>query len=76
MLDKLNEFQIEIMKRGGNKLLDNLLNKYKIDKNQMVKMILYNSRLLEYHREYLYNKLAGKEDPKPPNKFVSTKIMS
>ena len=76
MLDKLNEFQIEIMKRGGNKLLDNLLNEYKIDKTQMDKLILYSSRLLEYHRDYLYNKLAGKDDPKPPNKFDSTKIMS
>jgi hypothetical protein len=76
MLDKLNEFQVELMKRGGNKLLDNLLNEYKIDKNKTDKLILYSSRLLEYHRDYLYNKLAGKDDPKPPNKFDSTKIMS
>ena len=76
MLDKLNEFQVEIMKRGGNKLLDNLLNEYKIDKNQMDKLLLYSSRLLEYHRDYLYNKLAGKDDPKPPSKFDSNKIMS
>ena len=76
MLDKLNEFQIEIMKRGGNKKLDNLLEEYKIDKNKTDKLILYSYRLLEYHRNYLYNKLAGKDDPKPPSKFDSTKIMS
>ena len=76
MLDKLNEFQIEIMKRGGNKKLDNLLEEYKIDKNKTDKLILYSYRLLEYHRDYLYNKLAGKDDPKPPTKFDSTKIMS
>ena len=76
MLDKLNEFQIEIMKRGGNKKLDNLLEEYKIDKNKTDKLILYSYRLLEYHRDYLYNKLAGKDDPKPPSKFDSTKIMS
>ena len=76
MLDKLNEFQIEIMKRGGNKKLDNLLEEYKIDKNKTDKLILYSYRLLEYHRDYLYNKLAGRNDPKPPSKFDSTKIMS
>ena len=76
MLDKLNEFQIEIMKRGGNKKLDKLLGEYNIDKNKMDKLLLYSSRLLEYHRDYLYNQLAGKEAPKPPNKFDSTKIMN
>ena len=34
MLDKLNEFQIEIMKRGGNKKLDKLLIEYNIDKKR------------------------------------------
>ena len=76
MLDKLNEFQIEIMKRGGNKKLGDLLEEYKIDKNKTDKLILYSYRLLEYHRNYLYNKLAGKDDPKRPSKFDSTKIMS
>ena len=76
MLDNLNEFQIEMMKRGGNKKLDNLLEEYKIDKKKTDKLILYSYKLLEYHRDYLYNKIAGKDDPKPPSKFDSTKIMS
>ena len=76
MLDKLNEFQLEIMKRGGNKKLDELLKEYKMDKNKMDKLLLYSSKLLEYHRDYLYNELAGKDDPKPPTKFDSTKVMS
>ncbi len=76
MLDKLNEFQIEMMKRGGNKKLENLLEEYKIDKKKTDKLILYSYKLLEYHRDYLYNKIAGKDDPKPPSKFDSTKIMS
>jgi hypothetical protein len=76
MLDKLNEFQIELMKRGGNKKLDKLLEEYKIDKNKIDKLLLYSSRLLEYHRDYLYNKLAGKDDPKPPTKFDSNKVMN
>ena len=76
MLDKLNEFQVEIMKRGGNKLLDKLLNEYNIDKNNMDKLLLFSSRLLEYHRDYLYNKLAGKDDPKPPTKFDYNNHMS
>ena len=76
MLDKLNEFQIELMKRGGNKKLDQLLEEYKIDKNKIDKLILYSTRLLEYHRDYLYNKIAGKDDQKPPLKFDSNKVMS
>jgi hypothetical protein len=76
MLDKLNEFQIAIMKRGGNKQLNKLLKEYKVDKNKIDKLILYSSQLLEYHRDYLYNKLAGKKDPKPPTKFDSNKIMN
>ena len=76
MLDKLNEFQIEIMKIGGNKKLNHLLEEYKIDKNKIDKLIMYSSRLLEYHRDYLYNQLAGKDEPKPPNKFDATKIMT
>ena len=76
MLDKLNEFQIAIMKRGGNKQLNKLLKEYKVDKNKIDKLILYSSQLLEYHRDYLYNKLAGKNDPKLPTKFDSNKIMN
>ena len=76
MLDSLNEFQIEIMKRGGNKKLDLLLQQYNIDKKKIDKLILYSSKLLEYHRDYLYNKLAGKKDPKPPTKFEANKIMN
>ena len=76
MLDKLNEFQIEIMKRGGNKKLDKLLIEYNIDKKKIDKLLLYSSKLLEYHRDYLYNKLAGKNDPKPPTKFDANKIMN
>ena len=76
MLDKLNEFQLEIMNRGGNKKLDKLLTEYKIDKNSIDKLLLYSSKLLEYHRDYLYNELAGKDDPKPPTKFDASKIMN
>ena len=76
MLDKLNEFQIEIMKRGGNKKLDKLLIEYNINKKKIDKLLLYSSKLLEYHRDYLYNKLAGKSDPKPPTKFDANKIMN
>ena len=75
MLDKLNEFQIAIMKRGGNNKLNKLLKEYNVDKKKIDKLILYSSKLLEYHRDYLYNKLAGKKDPKPPTKFDSNKIM-
>ena len=75
MLDKLNEFQIAIIKRGGNNKLNKLLEEYNVDKKKIDKLILYSSKLLEYHRDYLYNKLAGKKDPKPPTKYESNKIM-
>ena len=76
MLDKLNEFQIETMKRGGNKKLNKLLEEYNVNKKKIDKLILYSSKLLEYHRDYLYNQLAGKEKPKPPTKFDANKIMN
>ena len=75
MLDKLNEFEIEIMKIGGNKALDNLLQSYNFDKNKMDKLILYSTRLLEYYRDFLYNKLAGKEEPQKVSKFSANDVM-
>lgn len=72
MLDQLNEFQIEILKTGGNKRLKDLLIKYKIDINKCDNLILFSSRLLEYHRNCLYNNLAGKNLPEEPSFFSKT----
>ena len=75
-IDKLNEFQIEIMKIGGNKKLKELLSKYNIDIKNIDFLELFSSNLLEYHREYLYNKLSGKNEPKIPSKFEALKTMT
>ena len=67
LLDNLNEFEINLMKLSGNKRLKGLLNLYKVDFNKDEKYLLFSSQLLEYYRNVLYNKLAGKAPPKPPN---------
>ena len=75
-IDKLNEFQVEIMKIGGNKKLKELLSKYNIDIKKVDLLELFSSNLLEYHREFLYNKLAGKNEPNIPSKFEALKTMT
>ncbi len=67
LLDNLNEFEINLMKLSGNKRLKGLLNLYKVEFNKDEKYLLFSSQLLEYYRNVLYNKLAGKAPPKPPN---------
>ena len=75
-IDKLNEFQVEIMKIGGNKKLKELLSKFNIDMKNVDYLELFSSNLLEYHREFLYNKLAGKDEPNIPSKFDYMKTMT
>ena len=75
-IDKLNEFQVEIMKIGGNKKLKELLSKYNIDIKKVDLLELFSSNLIEYHREFLYNKLAGKNEPNIPSKFEALKTMT
>ena len=67
LLDNLNEFEINLMKLSGNKRLKGLLKLYKVEFNKDEKYLLFSSQLLEYYRNVLYNKLAGKAPPKPPN---------
>ena len=75
LLDELNEFEISLMKLGGNKRLKGLLNLYKVDFNPDEKYLLFSSQLLEYYRNILYNKLAGKVAPKPPNQSKCLDMM-
>ena len=75
LLDELNEFEISLMKLGGNKRLKGLLNLYKVDFNPDEKYLLFSSQLLEYYRNVLYNKLAGKVAPKPPNQSKCLDMM-
>ena len=63
------------MKLGGNKRLKGLLNLYKVDFNPDEKYLLFSSQLLEYYRNVLYNKLAGKVAPKPPNQSKCLDMM-
>ena len=75
LLDNLNEFEINLMKLSGNKRLKGLLKLYKVDFNKDEKYLLFSSQLLEYYRNVLYNKLAGKAPPKPPNQSKCLDMM-
>lgn len=69
MLDNWSDSQIEIMKCGGNKNLQELLDIYKIDKTKVNKEILYNSRLLDFYRKYLKTKVNNSHlDQTAPSK--------
>lgn len=54
LIDKWNETQISFLKVGGNKRLRELLNLYEIPKSTTPDVI-YNSKLLEYHRNQIKN---------------------
>jgi hypothetical protein len=45
------------MKNGGNKPLMDLLEVYGIDRKNIKREILYNSRLLDFYRKLVYFKL-------------------
>ena len=56
-LDAWNENQIKMMRLGGNKNCRKLLEKYEIDKNKVNKTILYHSKIMNYYRIFLKNKV-------------------
>ena len=56
-LDSWNENQIKMMRLGGNKNCRKLLEKYEIDKNKVDKTILYHSKIMNYYRIFLKNKV-------------------
>jgi len=56
-LDTWNENQLNFMKIGGNKNCRKLLEKYGIDKNKVNKNILYHSKIMNYYRNFLKNKV-------------------
>ena len=75
ILDKFNEYQFEMLKISGNKKLKDLLTEYKIDMKQVDRLILFSSKLLEYHRNVLYNKLTGKREPEKIDPEYALEIM-
>ena len=75
ILDKFNEYQFEMLKISGNKKLKDLLTQYKIDTKQVDRLILFSSKLLEYHRNVLYNKLTGKREPEKIDPEYALEIM-
>ena len=76
-LDHWNDNQIEIMKCGGNKNLQELLDIYEIDKTKVDKDILYNSKLLDFYRKYLKTKVNNSQlDQTAPRKEDALTIAS
>jgi hypothetical protein len=66
LIDKWNETQISFLKVGGNKRLRDLLNMYEIPKSTPVEVI-YNSKLLNYHRNQIKNDIANGSQLIMPN---------
>jgi hypothetical protein len=58
IIDKWNETQITFLKVGGNKRLRELLNLYEVP-TSTPKENLYNSKLLEYHRNQIKNDVTN-----------------
>ena len=75
ILDKFNEYQMELLKISGNKRLKDLLQEYKVEYHDMDKLMLYSSKLLEYYRNVLYNKLTGKREPEKLHPNYAMEIM-
>lgn len=50
-IDSWNEEQIKYLATGGNTRLNLLLELYNIDKKKTHRVILYNSKVIEYHRQ-------------------------
>ena len=75
ILDKFNEYQMELLKIAGNKRLQDLLQEYKVEYHDMDKLMLYSSKLLEYYRDVLYNKLTGKKEPEKLQQNYAMEIM-
>ena len=74
-LDSLNEFQVELLKIGGNLRLNQLLLQFKINKKKQDNLLLFGSRLLDYYRDLLYNKLANKPAPNMIKTKEAMKLM-
>lgn len=75
VLDKFNEYQFEMLKISGNKRLKDLLSEYHINMKEVDRLILFSSKLMEYHRNVLYNKLTGKREPEKIDPEYALEIM-
>ena len=55
--DNWTEYQIEFMIQGGNKQLKELLKTYSFDNQSMTCEKFYKTKIMEYYRKYLKNKV-------------------
>lgn len=66
--DNWTENQIEFMRQGGNKKLNELLQKYNFDKKSIIREKFYQTKIMEYYRKYLKNKVEKKDyNESPPS---------
>lgn len=65
--NKWNDSYLKIMKISGNKKLSDLLQYYSVPKSTK-REILYNSKLIGYHRALIKSELLGTSKPKAPSK--------
>lgn len=65
-IDKWNDTQINCMKVGGNRRLEELLTKFEVPRKTSPK-ILYSSKLLEYHRHQIKSDVNKGKQITPPS---------
>jgi hypothetical protein len=65
-IDTWNDNQINMMKFGGNRNLQELIDVYQVDMKKVNKTSLYNSRLLDFYRKHLKAKVNGEKFEKEP----------
>ena len=76
ILDKFNEYEIAVVKNGGNLKLAELLKEYGIeDFSNINRLIVFSSKLLEYYRNCIYNQLNAKQAPEKPDKEYALEPM-
>jgi hypothetical protein len=76
-IDTWNDNQITMMRIGGNKRLKELLDLYNINKSKIEKSVLYNSRLLHFHRQVLKSNVNKENvDREPPTKEEALKSIN
>jgi ADP-ribosylation factor GTPase-activating protein 1 len=57
--DKWSDYQLEFMKIGGNKKLKDFLQLYSFDTKQLSAEQLYHTKIMEFYRKDLKNKVEG-----------------
>ncbi|MCQ2816697.1 MAG: hypothetical protein MJ252_05450 [archaeon] len=66
-IDSWNKEQLHYLQSGGNSRLNLLLSLYNINKNKISRVIFYNSKIVEYHKQNIKAEVNNSSLPIMPN---------